>query len=550
MTYRIQFAASKDDVAAEEKAWHTLTDALDRQAVESTCSEVATRPGSSRTPILLLPPALGARFTQRGARSGASSHPWSETSLGQLATTDCRHVVVISSARAQGLSYRNPGFLDETTKRATKNVEARAWRAFEKAVREACATNPHQPLVTILRCAPSLELPDPFGGFFRKKSLMTWLGFDPPIQLLSTQELVRVLIALAKEAIPDQHADQAPRQHRQFYVAPDDAERLSSICRRLGIRRLVMPSAIHTLAGKTSTCDVQLRGFLRRTWTVSNRALLKQLNLPSLGRMQGSVPAASSTTDSFGFDQATVARLSRWVLEPARRFYWRVESRGVEAFPKAGPTLLVGIHRGYLPIDAMMFHHLVARASGRFVRTLIHPALVKMPWFSIFLPAIGGRIAAKSNAERVLEDGGVLGVLPEGAGSAMIETKNAYPLQPFLSIEFARLAVRFNAPIVPVAAIGPAEALPVFKRINWRWWRKASGWPTLPIGFLFPFGPPIPLPSKWHIVFLEPITPLEVDGKNDEARAQALAQLVQQRIGSRLESMLAARKSRWRGNVL
>ena len=68
---------------------------------------------------------------------------------------------------------------------------------------------------------------------------------------------------------------------------------------------------------------------------------------------------------------------------------------------------------------------------------------------------------------------------------------------------FVKIALRNRTPIVPYVTVGNVEALPIFKLFTWRWWRRYSDWPGLPLS-TFPFLP-LPLPSKWHIRFLPAI---------------------------------------------
>ena len=549
MSYQVHYTASR---AAEASEWAPLVEKLEGEPKQRT-RDVAL---ADARPMLVLPPAT----TSLDAAV-----------LDGIETTSSSHIVVVSSSRAQGLSERNPGFLTEAEKRGARDPEAKAWRRYEKRISLVVESNLAHPEVTILRCCPVLGSPDRLARLFEGRVLWTWLGYDPPIQLLSLERLAVVLdrigmlqAAPAQSPIPAPNPTQSTAKPTLLYVAPDDAERISDLCRKRGVTRCMGPGFLHRIAARLSraseAASFDQRRFLRFPFTVSNRQLLDRLGLETLGTTLESATLGSKVArsarridrdrrDSYGMDSGVIRRLQAWFLKPAARWYWRVAAKGIERFPKQGPTLLVGVHRGYIPLDAMMLMHLILEGTGRYLRTLIHPALVMMPFLSTFLPAIGGRIASKANTDRVLEEGGALAVYPEGASGAMVKTSKAYPLRPFLSIEFARAAVRHNAVVVPVVAVGPAETLPVFKQINWGWWKKRSGWPTLPVGFLFPFGPPIPLPAKWHIVFLDPIKPEEINSEDDEMRAQELAATVRRRLEEQLERLLRARRSVWRGSL-
>src|SRR5260370_30459095 len=66
------------------------------------------------------------------------------------------------------------------------------------------------------------------------------------------------------------------------------------------------------------------------------------------------------------------------------------------------------------------------------------------------------------------------------------------------------MALRTRAPIVPFVTMGSAEIFPILAKIEWSWWKRCSEWPFIPITPTFPLLP-IPLPSKWHMLFLEPM---------------------------------------------
>ena len=93
--------------------------------------------------------------------------------------------------------------------------------------------------------------------------------------------------------------------------------------------------------------------------------------------------------------------------------------------------------------------------------------------------------------------GEVLGVFPEGIRGAFTLYKRAYTLGKFGRDEFVRMALRNRAPILPFVTVGSAEIYPILRRVDWRWFKRYTEWPFLPIT-----AAPFPLPSKWHTRFL------------------------------------------------
>jgi 1-acyl-sn-glycerol-3-phosphate acyltransferase len=147
--------------------------------------------------------------------------------------------------------------------------------------------------------------------------------------------------------------------------------------------------------------------------------------------------------------------------------------------------------------------HIIQRHTGRIPRFLVHPGLLKFRAIGKFVTRLGGVLACRENAVRILEADELLGVLPEGVEGAFSLYRNAYKLGSFGRNDFVKMALRHRAPIIPYVLVGSADALPMFSRIKSRWWTRRTEWPYFPIS-TFPFIP-APLPSKWHVQFLPPL---------------------------------------------
>lgn len=208
--------------------------------------------------------------------------------------------------------------------------------------------------------------------------------------------------------------------------------------------------------------------------------------------------------DEYGLDEGYVARLEKTLFRFLHDRYWRIEVVGKQHLPKRGNAVLVGIHRGLMPWDGVMALTAVRRATGRTPRFLIHPALNKFPFLSPYMTKLGGIHACHENADRILDAEGLLGVFPEGIRGAFSSYKDAYELKKFGRDEFVRMALRNRAPLVPFVTVGSAEIYPILAKLHWRWWKRLTEWPCLPITPTFPLLP-VPLPSKWHTRFLAPL---------------------------------------------
>jgi 1-acyl-sn-glycerol-3-phosphate acyltransferase len=130
----------------------------------------------------------------------------------------------------------------------------------------------------------------------------------------------------------------------------------------------------------------------------------------------------------------------------------------------------------------------------------------RLPWVSSFMRRVGGVAASPYNAMRLLDQGHLVMVFPEGAKGAGKPFSERYQLQRFGRGGFVEIALRTGAPIVPAAVVGSEEIYP--KLADSRLLARLLGAPYFPITPTFPalggLGA-VPLPSKWRIEFCSPI---------------------------------------------
>ena len=254
--------------------------------------------------------------------------------------------------------------------------------------------------------------------------------------------------------------------------------------------------------------------------------------------------------DEFGFDPD----LTENVLAPLARFlhqtWWRVDWVGMERVPARGGALLVANHAGTLPWDAiaLKFGVLDNHPARRHVRLLAADLAFRMPLIAPLARKSGNTLATEEDALRLLERGDLLGVFPEGYKGVGKPFKERYKLQRFGRGGFIELALRARAPIIPVAIVGSEEILPML--YNARTLARIFGFPYFPVTPLFPWLGPlglIPLPTKWHVEFGEPIP---TEGLGDDAWQDALTVFdLTDRVREEIQQMLyrnvMARRSIW-----
>ena len=281
--------------------------------------------------------------------------------------------------------------------------------------------------------------------------------------------------------------------------------------------------------------------------------LVENLFLRRLGRSMGRrrLRTRSEDVDEFGKDPVYAERLEP-LFEWLYQNYWRVEAEGVDNIPQRGKTLLIANHSGLLPFDGIMISEAVRLESDleREVRFLIDDELSSIPFLSPFMTRIGAVQACEENAERLLDDGQLVCMFPEGPRGARKPYDERYQLQDFGEGEFIRVCMRKKAALVPVAVVGAEETYPVIAKCKLI--GKPFGLPFFPITPSWPILGPlglVPLPSKWTIRFGKPIR-FGKYGKGaveKETLVSKLQEDVRDTIQDMVDEMLAERESIWLG---
>jgi 1-acyl-sn-glycerol-3-phosphate acyltransferase len=207
--------------------------------------------------------------------------------------------------------------------------------------------------------------------------------------------------------------------------------------------------------------------------------------------------------DRWGASPAATKRalgFVRWLY----RNYFRVEVDGLEQVPE-GRVLLIGNHSAQLAYDGMLVcaSFVLDAEPPRFVRAMIERFFV-----NVLMARMGQLIGLPENAKRLLleEEAPVL-VFPEGERGGGKVFRDRYKIMGF-GQGFMRLALETKTPILPFGFVGGEEMVPSFSRMEPL--AKLLGLPYAP---LTPTVLPLPLPTKVHIMYGEP---MRVEGRGDE----------------------------------
>lgn len=262
---------------------------------------------------------------------------------------------------------------------------------------------------------------------------------------------------------------------------------------------------------------------------------------------RGSLREQENEVDAFGLDPV-YERTLRPALDFLFKRYFRTKVDGVEHVPADGRAMIVANHSGALPLDGLMIRQALrlAHPSGRDARWLAEDFSFYLPFIGVAMNRIGAVRACPENGERLLNRNHVVSVFPEGAEGIKKLYKERYQLQRFGRGGFVRLALRTQSPIIPCAVIGGEESNPILHRFDNL--SKLVGVDYLPVTPTFPWLGPLgllPLPTRWHIVFGEPISVADYGpgAASDHVLVGRISERVRTSIAALLDTGLSRRKS-------
>lgn len=249
--------------------------------------------------------------------------------------------------------------------------------------------------------------------------------------------------------------------------------------------------------------------------------------------------------DDFGFDPELTEFVFHPLLRQLYKNWFRTEVFGVDNLPEEGAALIVGNHSGTIALDALMLCLAVhdETPAHRYLRLLAADLVFRLPLVSEVARKSGATLACNPDVDRLLHEGQLVGVFPEGFKGVGKHYSERYKLQRFGRAGFVSVALRNRTPIVPTAIIGAEEIYPMLGNIKPL--ARLLGTPYFPVTPTFPWlGPAglVPLPSKWMIRFGEPIdtTPWS-EQADDPAVVFNLADQVRETIQGMLQELLKQR---------
>ncbi len=252
------------------------------------------------------------------------------------------------------------------------------------------------------------------------------------------------------------------------------------------------------------------------------------------------------TVDEYGLDTEFVDRFVMELVRPLATKWFRIEVRGIENIPRDSGALVVANHSGTIPVDGIMTMFAVHETTGRHLRPLGADLVFKLPFVSEVARKAGATLACNEDAHRMLSNGELAAVWPEGFKGIGKPYSERYKLQRFGRGGFVSAAIRTGVPIVPCSIVGAEEIYPLVGNVPSL--ARLLGVPYIPITPFFPLLGPlglVPLPSKWIIEFGEPVRTDSYDpgAADDPMLVFNVTDQVRETIQQTLYALLMRRKS-------
>lgn len=217
--------------------------------------------------------------------------------------------------------------------------------------------------------------------------------------------------------------------------------------------------------------------------------------------------------------------------------YFRTRIIGGSNIPKSGSAIIAPNHSGFCGFDVIVLSHIIHKASGRQSKVLAHHAYFDfIHLLRLVSESFGMRKASIKNGTEVLQNEELLLIFPEAEAGNFKSSLQMYELQPFHT-GFVRMAIKTRSPIIPTLVVGAEESHLNLGSVDLSVYLKHLRIP-IPVNL-------IPLPAKWQIKFLKPISlrKYKIKDADNESLVAEITTSIQAKMQVELLKMASSRKT-------
>lgn len=263
---------------------------------------------------------------------------------------------------------------------------------------------------------------------------------------------------------------------------------------------------------------------------------------------------ATVKTDITHFDPPSLDTVEK--VTALSRFYFSPQYFGLENVDRSRPALYVSNHTIYGSLDSPLVYEKLYKDKGIVLRSLGDQFHFDVPLWRDFLADSGTVLGTRENCARLMETGEHILVYPGGGREVAKRKGEEYKLTWKTRTGFAHMAMKYQYPIIPVAALGADDAYDVvfdaydlMQNPLGRWLLgKKPVADKLRDGDVFMplargIGPTlIPRPEKFYFSFGTPISPAAFKGQeNDREMQWQLRKQVMEALEGELDMLKAIR---------
>lgn len=271
------------------------------------------------------------------------------------------------------------------------------------------------------------------------------------------------------------------------------------------------------------------------------------------GGISGWVAKRAGEWDLSGSDEATMQR-QKYFWNTLVDHWFRMEMDGWENLPRP-PALLIGVHSGAPFVwDAWTVGVQWWRRFGqeRKLHGTAHDALMAIPLIGRYFRAMGVLPAAPDSIATALAEGRDVALWPGGEVDSLRPWTERERANLAGRTGFVKMAIRAGVPIVPIATVGGADAMPVLIRGDQlsKTLRldKILRLKVFPLALSLPWGiapaalPQFPLPAKIRTRLMPPVEVAhDPDRADDDEYVERKYLEVQDRIQAGMEALARKR---------
>lgn len=220
--------------------------------------------------------------------------------------------------------------------------------------------------------------------------------------------------------------------------------------------------------------------------------------------------------------------------------YFDARLHNAHRLPRDGAALMIGNH-ALMGVDSWALIPELYQNTRRVTRGLGLRSLFKIPLVKHLLEGVGFVAGRRSTAVELLERGELVLTYPGGAKDSLKPHNESHTVHWDGRVGFAHVAIRSNAPVIPIAGVGPDECFP--RLLDGKIPLLGFGSRKLRAPLFLPIVRPVPFDFYVGEPLMPPVLPMDATPQERERAARDFAAQCADAMQSLLDAGCAQRRS-------